>query len=96
MRIRVAEAVVTGRNGTDAPAKPARRSTYDTNLLDILDSDQTNGSSSETGAPTPSEQALLNQVADSLARLGRVKRVGLGVAEKKEFVRVWTRMRRTW
>ncbi|KAL5361448.1 hypothetical protein BJX96DRAFT_165901 [Aspergillus floccosus] len=96
MRIRVAEAVVTGRNGADAPAKPARRSTYDTNLLDILDSDQADGSSSETGASTPREKALLNQVADSLARLGRVKRVGLGVPEKKDFVRMWTRTRRTW
>ena len=38
---------------------------------------------------TKEQQALLAEVADSLARLGRVKRVGLGVQDKKQFVAVW-------
>ena len=38
---------------------------------------------------TNEQQALLAEVADSLARLGRVKRVGLGVQDKKQFVAVW-------
>jgi hypothetical protein len=33
-------------------------------------------------------------VADDLARLGRVKRVGLGVKEKEDFVRVWKKTRK--
>lgn len=44
----------------------------------------------------PGEKALLDQVGEALARLGRVKRVGLGVKEKQEFVRMWTKTRRTW
>lgn len=35
------------------------------------------------------EKRLLDAVADALARLGRVKRVGLGAEEKEEFVRAW-------
>lgn len=45
---------------------------------------------------TPIERDLLDNVGDSLARLGRVKRVGLGVKEKQDFVRMWTKTRQTW
>ena len=37
------------------------------------------------------EKKVLDRVGDSLARMGRVKRVGLGVKEKSDFVRAWTR-----
>ena len=37
---------------------------------------------------------MLDKIGESLARLGRVKRVSLGVKEKIEFVRAWTRQRR--
>lgn len=47
-------------------------------------------------AITPAEKALLDDVGEALARLGRVKRVGLGVKEKQDFVRMWTKTRRTW
>lgn len=50
----------------------------------------------EAAALSPVERDLLDNVGDSLARLGRVKRVGLGVQEKKDFVRMWTKVRRTW
>ncbi|KAL1955475.1 hypothetical protein VTO42DRAFT_8501 [Malbranchea cinnamomea] len=40
------------------------------------------------------QDALLEQVAEALARLGRVKRVGLGVHEKKQFVVMWTKGKR--
>ena len=56
--------------------------------VDTLDGD--------AAALSPVERDLLDNVGDSLARLGRVKRVGLGVQEKKDFVRMWTKMRRTW
>lgn len=40
------------------------------------------------------EQKVLDRVAEDLARLGRVKRVGLGVEEKIEFLAVWGKRRR--
>lgn len=43
---------------------------------------------------TIEERKVLERVAEDLARLGRVKRVGLGVKEKIDFVRVWTKTRR--
>lgn len=45
---------------------------------------------------TPAEKAVLDYVGESLARLGRVKRVGLGVKEKQDFLRLWTKTRQTW
>ena len=44
----------------------------------------------------PAEKALLDYIGESLARLGRVRRVGLGVQDKVEFIRMWTRTRRIW
>ena len=38
-----------------------------------------------------SEKRVLDKVAESLARMGRVKRVGLGVMEKADFVKTWRR-----
>ena len=45
---------------------------------------------------SPSDKALLDNAGEALARLGRVKRVGLGVQDKVGFVRLWTRTRRIW
>ncbi|KAI8941930.1 hypothetical protein NX059_000044 [Plenodomus lindquistii] len=45
-------------------------------------------------AVSAEEQRVLDRVGEDLARLGRVKRVGLGVEEKIEFVRVWGSRRR--
>ncbi|OTB00422.1 hypothetical protein M426DRAFT_324290 [Hypoxylon sp. CI-4A] len=57
-----------------------------------------NGSSSHVrdGAigdegPTPEEQALLDKVAEALARLARNKRVGLTLRDKEAFVEAWTK-----
>lgn len=43
---------------------------------------------------TGPERKVLDKVADALARLGRVKRVGLGIREKSDFVKAWTKQRR--
>ncbi|ORX94297.1 hypothetical protein BCR34DRAFT_677685 [Clohesyomyces aquaticus] len=40
------------------------------------------------------EQVVLDRVSEDLARLGRVKRVGLGVQDKIEFVKLWEKRRR--
>ncbi|KNG46214.1 vacuolar protein sorting protein [Stemphylium lycopersici] len=39
--------------------------------------------------PSPAEEKVLERVAEDLARLGRVKRVGLVVEDKIEFLKVW-------
>jgi 1-acylglycerol-3-phosphate O-acyltransferase len=51
----------------------------------------TNGQSIETAkekghALTPDERKVLDKIGESLARLGRVKRLALGVEDKQEFV----------
>lgn len=88
IRVRIAEFVTAERSALGTPpALSTRKSTYRTNYLDTMDQD---------AAVSPCEKTLLNQVSDSLARLGRVKRVGLGVKEKQEFVQMWTKTRYTW
>jgi hypothetical protein len=85
---------------TSAPHAIA--SGYDTNIFDqpafrendasedgwgAMNVDVPGGSGNEdVGA---SEQKVLDRVAEDLARLGRVKRVGLTVEDKIEFVKVW-------
>ncbi|KAJ5585591.1 uncharacterized protein N7459_005391 [Penicillium hispanicum] len=91
IRVRIAEYVLGTRGKVDErPAPSTRKSTYHTNYLDTL------AQSPDEDEVTASEKALLDQVGESLARLGRVKRVGLGVKEKREFVRMWSKTRRTW
>jgi len=46
--------------------------------------------------PTGNDKKLLDRVADDLARLGRAKRVGLGVESKIAFVKVWKKTRTIW
>jgi 1-acylglycerol-3-phosphate O-acyltransferase len=40
------------------------------------------------------EQEVLDRIGEDLARLGRVKRVGLGMEEKIEFVKIWGKKKR--
>lgn len=39
------------------------------------------------------EQKLLQNVAEALARLGKVKRVGLDVKDKAGFIKAWSKQR---
>ncbi|KAJ5123754.1 hypothetical protein N7448_009851 [Penicillium atrosanguineum] len=90
IRVRIAEAVTIARNPLDTPpARSTRKSTYNTNYLDTLDELAADGEA-------VMEKAMLDHVGESLARMGRVKRVGLGVKEKQDFVRMWTKTRSTW
>ncbi|KAJ5616593.1 hypothetical protein N7537_001707 [Penicillium hordei] len=86
IRVRIAECITNSQNATDS----TRKSTYNTNYLDTLDQ---NGQEEQLSR---GEKALLDNVGESLARLGRVKRVGLGVKDKQEFSRAWSQSRRTW
>lgn len=89
---------------TDSPATKARPSIngrsgssgYDTNFFDTLDSPSVgiasaDGDTDENQDMSEPEKRVLDAVADALARLGRVKRVGLGVEEKTKFVEAWSR-----
>ncbi len=87
IRVRIAESVYNDSTST-------------THIQDVLHAEDT-GSSSDTllGTDDGDSQAVqetkvLNKVAEALARLGRVKRVGLGVQEKTQFVNAWKRHRR--
>jgi hypothetical protein len=55
---------------------------------------ETEGEAEAEGEVSAQEQRVLDRVAEDLARLGRVKRVGLDVGDKIEFLKVWLRRRR--
>lgn len=83
-----ADAVAEQRGATNG----ARKSGYESNYFDTLAARGGEGEEGvdEDGLLEP-ERRVLDMVADSLARLGRVKWVGLGVREKARFVEVWRR-----
>jgi len=94
IRIRIAEAVYN-----TSPLTSGEPSSYRTNLLDNPTDDTASsadtlvGDESE-GSVTKEEKAFLDRIGEALARLGRVKRVGLGVKEKQDFVNNWTRSKK--
>lgn len=67
--------------------KRGSKSKYEGNFFDTLD-DSTPPPYDEDNL-TEAERQILDAVADTLARLGRVKRVSLGVDEKATFVKAW-------
>ena len=102
MRVRVASKIYNSRTLDSASSSPAKAvaSGYDTNIFDgpafkengIVEN--SGGIEVEHGLVSEEEQRVLDRVAEDLARLGRVKRVGLGVEEKVKFLRVWGERRR--
>lgn len=78
--------------------------TYATNFLDTLNTESDNTASETEGDvleaveddSSANEEArkVLDRIAEALGRLGRVKRVGLGVSEKASFAEMWTKKRR--
>jgi hypothetical protein len=48
----------------------------------------------QNGEVNAEEKRILDKVGEALARLGRVKRVGLTVRDKSAFVDAWSRKRR--
>lgn len=103
IRVRIAEAVYNASaSPTVRPEPPKAKNSYDTNFFDELGLGEKTASSSDTLTASSDdgeglnmhERKVLDRVAEDLARLGRVKRVGLGVKEKEEFVRAWTTKRK--
>ena len=103
IRIRISEAIYNTSRASNHSAS-AISSAYNNGNLDTLATDGT-GSDADTlvgseeldaptGPTTKEERVFLDKVAEALARLGRVKRVGLGVKDKIDFVAMWTKSRR--
>ncbi len=93
IRVRIAESVyntshlsVIKGSSKFNPRDPTHEDT--TSSTDIL-------LGSEAGEGTSVEESkVLDKIAEALARLGRVKRVGLSVKDKAGFVKAWIRQRR--
>ncbi|KAL8697345.1 MAG: hypothetical protein Q9201_007170 [Fulgogasparrea decipioides] len=89
IRVRIAESV---HNTSRPPSK-------NVNHLEYVHDDTTSSSdtlldSEDAEGVNAAEKVVLNKVAEALARLGRVKRVGLGVKDKIAFVKVWSKWHR--
>jgi hypothetical protein len=102
IRVRIAEAVYNDAAGAgEKVAVTARANTYETNFFDGLEMGSGSGSlsssdtlvSSDGEGLSQEEQKVLDRVAEDLARLGRVKRIGLGINEKIEFLKAWRKTR---
>jgi 1-acylglycerol-3-phosphate O-acyltransferase len=100
IRVRIAEVVYNTARRTETTAEKKDR--YLMNLLDALGDDSAMTSSTDTltslteqnGEINAEEKRVLDKVGEALARLGRVKRVGLMVKDKAAFVDAWSSKRR--
>ncbi|KIV95779.1 hypothetical protein PV10_03394 [Exophiala mesophila] len=103
IRIRISEAMYNTSRATNHSTS-ATSSSFHNGHLDTLASDGTGSDvdtlvgsedfDAPTGPTTKEERVFLDKVGEALARLGRVKRVGLGVKDKVDFVAMWTNPRR--
>jgi hypothetical protein len=102
MRVRIATRVYNSA-ALDSPSKAAKgtSSGYDANIFDEpefrngLDGQFSGGMKVETSdGVSAEEQRVLDRVGEDLARLGRVKRVGLDLQDKTEFLKVWLSRKR--
>ncbi|KAL6235309.1 hypothetical protein BDW75DRAFT_209843 [Aspergillus navahoensis] len=94
IRVRIAEPVTMAGSGNDMTER-MKKSNYDTNYFDRLDEVSARKGGADSAGDkveidlSPTEKNLLDTVGDALARLGRVRRVGLGVADKIDFLEEW-------
>jgi 1-acylglycerol-3-phosphate O-acyltransferase len=100
IRVRIAECTVSNSRAVDEKGHSnsfARPTTHDPNYIEPLKEEKVDsissilGGSDEVVTLTGDENAILDYVGEALARLGRAKRVGLGVKEKEGFVAAWTK-----
>jgi hypothetical protein len=94
--VRIAEVVYNTSKPTELSEK---REKFLTNILDSLGEDSATTSSTETlgslsDETNVEEKRVLDKVGEALARLGRVKRVGLTVRDKTAFVEAWSRRKK--
>ncbi|KAF7502900.1 hypothetical protein GJ744_004938 [Endocarpon pusillum] len=100
IRVRIAEAVYRTSTAPSESGPAVKTSSYKTNFFDAMQEDTASNveilvaeDTQSAGSLNKEERVFLDKVADALARLGRVKRVGLGVREKQHFVQSWTKSR---
>jgi len=100
IRVRIAEAVYN--TATSEMVSQARTNTFESNFFDdmqmggSLSSAETLVGNSDGEGMSIEERRVLDQVAEDLARLGRVKRVGLGVRDKVGFIKAWSKTRKLY
>jgi 1-acyl-sn-glycerol-3-phosphate acyltransferase len=100
IRVRIAEVVYNTSKPT--ATAPEKKEKYLSNYLDTLGEDSARTSSTDTLASlsdqsaevNPEEKRVLDKVGEALARLGRVKRVGLTVKDKAAFCDAWSKKRK--
>jgi len=103
--VRIAEPVYNTAKSSPATALQSaeKKDKYLTNGIDnFMDVDSTMTSSTDTlvslseqqAYVNPEEKKILDKVSEALARLRRVKRVGLTVRDKAAFVDAWSKKRR--
>jgi 1-acylglycerol-3-phosphate O-acyltransferase len=94
IRVRIAEAVYNTSAPFPGSEAAGKTSSYNTNFFDSLDDEiSTAGDAKSQVSLAKEERVFLDRVAEALARLGRVQRVGLGVRDKQNFVESWTKSR---
>lgn len=99
IRVRIAEVVY---NTSKPDVVLEKKDKYLTNMLDHLGEDSAMTSSTDTltslsdqiGDANAEEKRVLDKVGEALARLGRVKRVGLTLKDKVAFVDAWSKRKR--
>ena len=92
MRVRIARPVYNSAS-LDAPSRVEKTSGMEANIWDSQH--MRNGvHAGEQEVLSGDGQKVLDRVGEDLARLGRVKRVGLTVAQKVEFVKIYKSRRR--
>ena len=92
IRVRIAEAVYN-TTANQPVLGQSKQDSYDTNYFASDSGAETLVNDSDGDGLSADERKLLERIGEDLARLGRVKRVGLTVREKAEFVKVWTKTR---
>ncbi|KAK8164844.1 hypothetical protein BKA80DRAFT_193221, partial [Phyllosticta citrichinensis] len=94
IRVRIAEAVFNTSASSKQSATASGRD-LSPRSGDCVETNGVDGSllgnGDADGELSAEEQKVLDRVGEDLARLGRVKRVGLGVKEKADFIKTWTK-----
>lgn len=99
IRVRIAEVVY---NTSKPDVVVEKKDKYLANVLDQLVEDSAMTSSTDTltslsdqnGEVNAEEKRILDKVGEALARLGRVKRVGLTLKDKVAFIDAWPKRRK--
>ncbi|KAK1756931.1 hypothetical protein QBC47DRAFT_298134 [Echria macrotheca] len=89
IRVRIAEGMYNSSVASNGAGHGSSSASSSSSSVTAVERELSSG-----GSVAAEEQRVLDRVADALARLGRAKRVGLTVADKREFVEAWNKARR--